>query len=152
MLLDRWTDFARDGSWRHGLSCAGCDPEGQRQAVGKMDAFDLGLTVALGSTLATTLLSKDISWAEGLAGCLLLVLLRRAVENLAKSQPGTLLIDGVVDERVLARTCDAGRKFFQLSPAPPLATSGQSRRWCWKQRHLQRHRLRIAQARDRRCR
>lgn len=36
-----------------------------KRTLSQMNAFDFVVTVALGSTLATILLSRDVSWAEG---------------------------------------------------------------------------------------
>ena len=36
-----------------------------KRTLAKLNAFDLVVTVALGSTLATILLSADVSWSEG---------------------------------------------------------------------------------------
>ncbi|WP_231362619.1 hypothetical protein [Thioalkalivibrio sp. ALMg9] len=36
-----------------------------KRTLSKMNAFDLVVTVALGSTLATVLLAKDVALAEG---------------------------------------------------------------------------------------
>jgi len=38
-----------------------------KRALSKLNAFDLAVTVAFGSTLATILLSSDVAWSEGLA-------------------------------------------------------------------------------------
>lgn len=43
------------------------------RTLAKMNAFDLVVTVALGSTLATLLLSKDIALAQGLLALALLI-------------------------------------------------------------------------------
>lgn len=43
------------------------------RTLSKMNAFDLIVTIALGSTLATILLNKDVSLAQGLLALLLLV-------------------------------------------------------------------------------
>lgn len=69
-----------------------------------MNAFDLVATVALGSTLATTLLSKDVPLAEGVAGSALLIALQyliawssvrhRWVSRMVKSDPALLCYDG----------------------------------------------------------
>lgn len=50
-----------------------------KRTLAKMNAFDLVVTVALGSTLATILLSADVSLAEGLLALVLLVGLQLAV-------------------------------------------------------------------------
>lgn len=84
-----------------------------KRTLAKMNAFDLVVTVALGSTLATVLLTKDVALLEGLVAFLLLVLLQFIVaalsvrfgwvEAVAKSEPSALLVDGVIDERALRR-------------------------------------------------
>jgi len=50
-----------------------------KRTLSKMNAFDLVVTVALGSTLATILLSKDVALAEGLLAFALLILLQFVV-------------------------------------------------------------------------
>lgn len=50
-----------------------------KRTLSKMNAFDLIVTVALGSTLATVLLSKDIALAEGALAFALLIGLQFAV-------------------------------------------------------------------------
>jgi len=44
-----------------------------KRTLSKMNAFDLVVTVALGSTLATILLSKDVALAEGLLALAVLI-------------------------------------------------------------------------------
>src|SRR5690554_5806016 len=44
-----------------------------KRTLSKMNAFDLVVTVALGSTLATVILSKDVALAEGIAAFVLLI-------------------------------------------------------------------------------
>jgi len=75
-----------------------------KRTLAKMNAFDLVVTVALGSTLATILLSKDVALAEGLLALVLLIGLQfavawlsrrsRRVESLVKSEPSLLLHQG----------------------------------------------------------
>src|SRR5688500_1869061 len=50
-----------------------------KRTLSKMNAFDFIVTVALGSTLATVVLSKDVALAEGVLAFALLVLLQYAV-------------------------------------------------------------------------
>ena len=47
-----------------------------KRTLSKMNVFDLIVTVALGSTLATVLLSKDVALAEGVLALALLILLQ----------------------------------------------------------------------------
>lgn len=50
-----------------------------KRTLTKMNAFDLVVTVALGSTLATVLLSKSVALAEGVLALALLILLQYAI-------------------------------------------------------------------------
>lgn len=50
-----------------------------KRTLAKMNAFDLIVTVSLGSTLASILLSKDVALAEGILAFLLLIGLQFAV-------------------------------------------------------------------------
>ena len=75
-----------------------------KRTLAKLNAFDLVVTVALGSTLATVLLSKSVALADGLLGFTLLVGLQYAVAWLSvrsprfgavvKSEPSLLLHRG----------------------------------------------------------
>ena len=49
------------------------------RTLSKMNAFDFVVTVAMGSILATILLSRDVALAEGIAAMALLVALQFAV-------------------------------------------------------------------------
>ena len=74
------------------------------RTLSKLNAFDLVVTVALGSTLATVLLSAEVSLAEGVLALAVLVLLQflvsraslrwRRVERLVKSEPVLLYLSG----------------------------------------------------------
>jgi uncharacterized membrane protein YcaP (DUF421 family) len=82
-----------------------------KRTLAKMNAFDLVVTVALGSTLATILLSKDVALAEGVLALAVLVLLQfvvawsavrsRLVRRLAKSSPQIVLSQGRFDDAAL---------------------------------------------------
>lgn len=50
-----------------------------KRTLSKLNSFDFIVTVALGSTLATILLSKDVALAEGLVAFALLILLQFVV-------------------------------------------------------------------------
>ena len=75
-----------------------------KRTLSKMNAFDFIVTVALGSTLATVLLSKDVALAEGITAFALLIGLQygitwlsvrsRRVENLVKAAPSLLFFGG----------------------------------------------------------
>lgn len=82
-----------------------------KRTLAKMNAFDFVVTVALGSTLATVLLSKDVPLDEGVLAFVILAALQfviawiaqrvSPVEAAIKSSPRTLLCDGQFDEVAL---------------------------------------------------
>ncbi len=84
-----------------------------KRTLAKMNAFDFIVTVALGSTLATVLLSKDVALAEGLLAFVLLIGLQFTVawlsvrfswvESLVKSEPTLLLYHGQFLQPVMQR-------------------------------------------------
>ena len=75
-----------------------------KRTLSKMNAFDMIVTVAIGSTLATVLLSKDVSLAEGVTSFLTLVGLQyliswlsvhsERVRNIMTAQPRLLFFRG----------------------------------------------------------
>jgi uncharacterized membrane protein YcaP (DUF421 family) len=75
-----------------------------KRTLSKLNAFDLVVTVAIGSTFSAILTSKDLALAEGVAALALLVGLQYAVtflsvrigavDRLVKSEPTLLLNDG----------------------------------------------------------
>ena len=89
-----------------------------KRTLTKLNAFDLVVTVALGSTLATVLLSKNVALAEGVVALGLLVLLQYAItwasvrlawfRHLIKSEPTLLVhhgafLDGAMREQRVTR-------------------------------------------------
>jgi uncharacterized membrane protein YcaP (DUF421 family) len=86
-----------------------------KRSLAKLNAFDLVVTVALGSTLATVLLSSDIAYLEGLLAFGMLAGLQWLVSRLSvaspwfshlvRSQPRLLVEDG----RFLSDAMDAER-------------------------------------------
>lgn len=84
-----------------------------KRTLSKMNAFDLVVTVALGSTLATVLLNDSVPLAEGLAALTLLVFLQyiitwasvrsAVVRGLVKSEPTLLVRDGDFLEHAMRR-------------------------------------------------
>ena len=110
-----------------------------RRTLSKMNAFDLVVTVALGSTLATVLLSKDIAFLEGALAFCMLALLQWLVarlsvrsawfSDLVRSRPRLLVEDGAFrpdalrDERVtvLNQTPSAFAQLQAVDDGRPLA-------------------------------
>lgn len=116
-----------------------------KRTLSKMNAFDLIVTVALGSTLATVLLSATVPLAEGLLGLALLVYLQYAItwlsvrsarfRDLIKGEPSLLVHDGqyldgalrrqrVTREEVGAALRESGRQDLEGVASVVLETDG----------------------------
>ncbi len=116
-----------------------------KRTLSKMNAFDLVVTVALGSTLATILLAKDVALAEGALAFALLIGLQfavswssiraRWVRRLATGEPLMLLYDGkcltaalrqarVTDDELRAAIRSAGVESMDQVRAVVLETDG----------------------------
>ena len=75
-----------------------------KRTLAKLNAFDWVVSVAFGSTLATILLSTDVSWSEGITALALLAALQFAVawtttrlpggRSVVTARPTLLLVDG----------------------------------------------------------
>ncbi len=116
-----------------------------KRTLSKMNAFDFVVTVALGSTLATVLLSSEVSLAEGLLAFALLCGLQYIVaflsvrsqgfQRLVKAEPTLLFFDGgflweamkrerVSEEEVLASIREEGVSGTSSVEAVVLETDG----------------------------
>lgn len=108
VLFDGWTGIVRIvmvGSLAYVGLVAILRASGKR-TLSKMSAFDLVVTVALGSTLGATLLDRAVPLADGLTALALLVGLQYVVAFLSvrwkrfgrmvKSEPSLLLRDGAL--------------------------------------------------------
>lgn len=83
-----------------------------KRSLAKLNAFDLVVTVAFGSTLATVLLSKDVPLADGVLAFVVLAglqygvskasVLWPAVNRLVRSSPRLLVEDGTYREEAMA--------------------------------------------------
>lgn len=84
-----------------------------KRTLSKLNAFDLVVTVAMGSTLSATSLSSDVTFAEGAAGFAALLVLQYLVARLSvqsarfarlvRSEPRLLLENGRYLEDALRR-------------------------------------------------
>ena len=117
MILGTWYDILRVvvvGTMAYVALVLFLRVSGKRTLT-KLNAFDLVVSVALGSTLATVILSKTVSLSEGMTAFALLILLQFAItwlsvrrpgfEQLVKAEPSLLLHNG----RFLDRTLKAQR-------------------------------------------
>lgn len=116
-----------------------------KRTLSKMNAFDLIVTVALGSTLATILLSQDVALLEGMVAFAILIGMQfviawlsvrsRTVSRLVKAEPRLLVYDGqllhgalhaerVVEAEVLAAVRQQGIAALEAVEAVVLETDG----------------------------
>jgi uncharacterized membrane protein YcaP (DUF421 family) len=115
------------------------------RTLSKLNAFDLVVTVALGSTLATVLLSKDVALLEGLLAFALLIFLQFVVTwisarsgafaNLIKAEPRLLVHEGqllrtslrrarITEDEMLAALRSSGVNSVSEARAVVLETDG----------------------------
>ena len=116
-----------------------------KRTLTKLNAFDLVVTVALGSTLATVLLSKSVALAEGVLALGLLIFLQFAIawlsvrserfQALIKAEPSLLLHRGrflegamkaerITHEEILAAVRASGAADLRDVAAVVLETDG----------------------------
>lgn len=113
MFFESWFGLLRVvvvGPLAYGLLVLLLRVSGKR-TLAKLNAFDLVVTVALGSTLATVLLSKSVALAEGVTALVVLAGLQYLVawssvrfdrfSDLVRSEPTLLLRDGQFLEEAL---------------------------------------------------
>ncbi|MBX7453477.1 DUF421 domain-containing protein [Mycolicibacterium sp. 3033] len=115
MWFDTWSDIIRVlmvGAAAYVTLVAVLRVSGKR-TLAKLNAFDLVVTVAVGSTLATILLNADVSYVEGVLAFVLLAALQFAAAFVSSrfphgravltSRPTQLLAGGRFDDGALRR-------------------------------------------------
>src|SRR5690554_7057646 len=103
MWIDSWTELVRTlivGSASYLALILILRVSGKR-TLAQLNIFDFVVTVALGSTLATILLTEDVSWAEGVTALALLAGLQflvaaassrwHAIRSVITAKPAVLL-------------------------------------------------------------
>ncbi|WP_104168542.1 YetF domain-containing protein [Arthrobacter sp. SX1312] len=125
MWFDSWADVLRVlivGTVSYATLVGVLRLSGKR-TLGQLNAFDFIITVALGSTLATILLSSDVAYAEGLAALALLVGLQWVVawvsarwpkaRGVVTAKPVALVVDGELQRDELRRNRLTESEVFQ---------------------------------------
>lgn len=115
MWFDSWADIVRIlvvGSASYLTVVLVLRVSGKR-TLSQLNAFDFVVTVALGSTLATILLSSDVAWAEGFAALAMLALLQFLVARISTrwprarkaiaAEPVVLLREGILQDDAMRR-------------------------------------------------
>ena len=147
MFFDTWSDLGRTvlvGVCAYVALVLMLRVSGNR-TLSKLNAFDFVVTVALGSTLATVLLSKDVSLAEGVLAFAVLIGLQflvtwtsvrsSRINHLVKSEPILLFHQGrfltgamhrarIVEQEVVAVLRKQGVARLEAVEAVVLETDG----------------------------
>ena len=116
-----------------------------KRTLSKMNAFDFIVTIALGSTLATVILNKNVPLAEGILALFLLVFLQylltytstrsSAISKLVKSDPALVAYKGaflkeamlkerITEDEVYAVLRKKGYQSLEVADAVVLETDG----------------------------
>ena len=116
-----------------------------KRTLSRMSAFDLVVTVALGSTLSSIIISQDVALVEGVAAMLLLVGMQYAVTWLAvrsppvrgfvKADPALVFLRGeflrgpmrrerILEREIVAAVREAGHASLSTVEAVVLETDG----------------------------
>lgn len=115
MWFDSWPDVSRVlvGATAAYVTLVAVLRVSGKRTLAKLNAFDFVITVALGSTLATIVLSSDVSWAEGAAALIALTGFQfvialassriPAVRSLLTSRPTFLVRDGALLREAMKR-------------------------------------------------
>ena len=115
MFFDSWTGLLRVlvvGVLAYAALILFLRVSGKR-TLAKLNAFDLVVTVALGSTLSSIILTKSVALLEGLLAFVLLILLQFVItwlsvrserfKDLIKAEPTLLLFEGRFVEGAMRR-------------------------------------------------
>lgn len=118
MAVELWESWARVGALllvlvvAYGWTILVLRVAGKR-TLAKLNAFDFVVTIALGSTLSSVILTRDLPLGEGLLAIVGLVALQFSVAwastrsqlfaRLVKSTPTALLVDGELRQDAMAR-------------------------------------------------
>lgn len=116
-----------------------------RRTLSKMNAFDMVVTVALGSTLATILLNRDVALAEGVLAFALLIGMQYLVtwssvrvpwvRKIVTGEPALLVYEGkllpsalkrarVTEDEIHSAVRSSGKQTFEHIKAVVLETDG----------------------------
>jgi uncharacterized membrane protein YcaP (DUF421 family) len=84
-----------------------------KRTLSKLNAFDLVITMAMGTILATTILNSKVTWVKGTTAFLVLIALQYLVakltvrlpwfEKIIKSEPQVLFKEGEFKEEAMVR-------------------------------------------------
>ena len=102
--MEKWFEFSMEGLLAISLTAVGSYVPiivftriGGKRSFSKMSSFDFAITVALGSIIATTVLSKSVSLWDGIAGLAILYILQLSTAYFRRYS----LVSAVTDNKPL---------------------------------------------------
>ncbi len=106
-----------------------------KRTLSKLNAFDLVITMAMGTTLATTILNRNVTWVKGITAFLVLIALQYLVakltvrlpwfENIIKSEPQVLFKEGEFKEEAMKKERVSKSAIFQAMRSQGLGSMKQ---------------------------
>ena len=123
MVFDRWSDVGRCWCWAplaYVVMVVVLRMSGKR-TLAKLNAFDLVVTVALGSVLATIALSSDVSFVDGCRGGRAAG--RRSVGGVVRI--GAHVVDASPGPRRGRRSCSTDGRFDDAAMSQSRLTRGE---------------------------
>lgn len=106
-----------------------------KRSLAQMNAFDLVVTVSLGSILGTMLLSESVALAEGITALALLLLLQFAItwlsvrfdrfRKLVRSEPSLLYHDGAFVDKAVKRQRVSRDELLQIVRSKGIAAMSE---------------------------
>ncbi|WP_456271302.1 DUF421 domain-containing protein [Bacillus sp. AK031] len=106
-----------------------------KRTLSKLNAFDLVVTVAMGSTLSSILINKNVTWAQGITAFIMLIGLQFAIAKLAvnmspfnkliKSKPQVLYVNGDFRTRPMKKERVLKKEIRQAARSQGLSSMAQ---------------------------
>jgi uncharacterized membrane protein YcaP (DUF421 family) len=98
--MDKWFKFSESGFWSIILTAIGiyfatiiCTRISGKRSFSKMSSFDFAMTVAIGSIIATTIVSKSVSLQDGITGIVITYVLQLGMAFLRRFNFVEKLVD-----------------------------------------------------------
>ena len=98
--MDKWFKFSETGFWSIILTAVGiyfttiiCTRIAGKRSFSKMSSFDFAMTVAIGSIIATTIVSKSVSLQDGITGIVITYVLQLGMAFLRRFNFVEKLVD-----------------------------------------------------------
>ncbi|WP_409253970.1 DUF421 domain-containing protein [Bacillus sp. SCS-153A] len=106
-----------------------------KRTLSKLNAFDMVITIAMGSTLSSILINKQVTWAQGTLAFIMLIGLQYVIAKLAinvsfinkliKSEPKILYLDGEYHSEAMKKERVLKKEIFQAARSQGIGSMDQ---------------------------